>query len=380
MSVTPKRSRRTMPRQLGLRAVPANGVGLVYCVCRVCSFRQDGRWVSARTERRHAADRRSADRSEPGHYDDHYNDHFNEQTVSPVAAGDETKQRPDDAIPAVPDASDGDSQSSSSSRYSVMAHTRYAHAHIDPPTPPNSTCISVDDSDLEDGDDVSDSSGAPPMGKPTKASASRPQIPIDDEASTGSDSSPSASTSDSSTPSNMPSAATSGQTEYVFTASEASSLNDADSPLHEGTNLTVLTTCYLLIMFMTDNNVPKSGMQQLWHYLVLMLGEDASSNLPSFAQAYKWVTGYGGASRSELHCCVNDCVVFRDRPIAHDPTRSHRYAKLDRCPLCDEPRFNSSGKPRRVCSWIGVNRQLAARLWSPGECQTCHFNVIVMSL
>ena len=153
--------------------------------------------------------------------------------------------------------------------------------------------------------------------------------------------------------------------EYVFDVLVAANPS-LDQPLHDGTDISVLTVCYMLIFFMTDNNVSRTGMSQLWDFMVLMLGDDIASNLPPFKKAFKLVTETSGTTRQQLDCCVNDCVIFRDRPAGHDPHGQHRFANLTRCPNCKEPRYNSSDKPRRVFSWLGINRQLAARLWSPG--------------
>ena len=143
-------------------------------------------------------------------------------------------------------------------------------------------------------------------------------------------------------------------------------LPDGNARLHDGSEVTVLTACYLLISFMSDNNIPKSSMRHLWDVLALLMGNDISHNMPPFDEALRMVSGDAGLRRMVYDCCVNDCVIFRDRPLARDPNRLHQHATATTCPVCNEPRRNSAGKARREFSWLGLNAQLAARLWYPG--------------
>jgi hypothetical protein len=131
------------------------------------------------------------------------------------------------------------------------------------------------------------------------------------------------------------------------------------------TTVTVLVACYLLVSFMSEYNVPKSGMRVLWDYITVMLGENCHK-LPTFKQALETVGQYGGMRTETYDACVKDCVLFRDRPPEHDPKGEHRFAHLRSCPKCGAARYNKRGRARRRFSWLGVNRQLSARLWFPG--------------
>ena len=64
---------------------------------------------------------------------------------------------------------------------------------------------------------------------------------------------------------------------------------------------------------------------------------------------------------NEYHCCVNDCVVFRD-------SESEKYAQLQQCPKCKEPcyKIGSKGIPRKRFIHIPLEPRLR-RMFSQKE-------------
>ena len=54
----------------------------------------------------------------------------------------------------------------------------------------------------------------------------------------------------------------------------------------------------------------------------------------------------------EYHCCINDCVVFRDSKI-------HSYRGLSECPVCGESRYKSSTTiPRKTFKYLPVTDRI----------------------
>ena len=152
----------------------------------------------------------------------------------------------------------------------------------------------------------------------------------------------------------------------IILAGPTTALPDGNEPLHDGTGVSVLTACFLLISFMSENNIPKTSMRHLWDVLTLLLGPDMSARMPPFDTALRLVSSQTGYVCDEIECCINDCVLFRNRPLVRDPAHEHQLAQATQCPKCGEARSDQGGKARRKFSWLGVNRQLAARIWFPG--------------
>lgn len=57
--------------------------------------------------------------------------------------------------------------------------------------------------------------------------------------------------------------------------------------------------------------------------------------LPSDFVAWRRLRILSGLEFRSYDCCINSCVCFLGR-----------YAELNACPICDEPRLNSAGNPR----------------------------------
>ena len=48
-----------------------------------------------------------------------------------------------------------------------------------------------------------------------------------------------------------------------------------------------------------------------------------------------------------LHCCINDCIVFRDE-----------YTDVTICPICEAPRFDEDGSARRGVCYMPIGPRL----------------------
>jgi hypothetical protein len=84
-----------------------------------------------------------------------------------------------------------------------------------------------------------------------------------------------------------------------------------------------------------------------------------------FDKKMEIITSAGMMESVIYDVCVRSCVMFRDRPAEFDPEGNHQFANYTRCPKCREHRYSADGKARRTFSWLGINNQLAARLWVP---------------
>jgi hypothetical protein len=72
----------------------------------------------------------------------------------------------------------------------------------------------------------------------------------------------------------------------------------------------------------------------------------------TYAQAMRYIEAQGMMVVERVSVCVNDCITYTDSD--EDPT--HQYADQgtkeeslnQHCPLCNEPRNNHHGQPRKV--------------------------------
>ncbi|KAF9023216.1 hypothetical protein BDZ89DRAFT_955881, partial [Hymenopellis radicata] len=71
--------------------------------------------------------------------------------------------------------------------------------------------------------------------------------------------------------------------------------------------------------------------------------------LPGIDTIRTRIAGLAGITPQTYHCCVNSCVCF---------TGDH--ASRDECPFCQEKRYRSDGKPRKVFSYIPLIPRLVA--------------------
>ena len=119
-------------------------------------------------------------------------------------------------------------------------------------------------------------------------------------------------------------------------------LDDSSGPLCPGATITMFqATSILTSWFSLFPGISKSAFDRLLNILrmhILPVG----NNLPeSYSSAHKSLSHFLTPVKV-YHCCVNDCVVYRN-------STSGKYADLDRCPKCKEPRYkDSNGKiPRK---------------------------------
>ncbi|CAE6451722.1 unnamed protein product [Rhizoctonia solani] len=72
-------------------------------------------------------------------------------------------------------------------------------------------------------------------------------------------------------------------------------------------------------------------------------------DLPSTFVAWRRLRILSGLETRSYDCCINSCVCFLGR-----------YAALDACPVCREPRLNARGSPRRSFRYTPLIPQLRA--------------------
>ena len=77
------------------------------------------------------------------------------------------------------------------------------------------------------------------------------------------------------------------------------------------------------------------------------------SKVSSWKIAQAHVARLSGFQPEPYHCCINSCCAF-----------TGPHASLSACPYCSEPRYNSSGKPRKLFVYLPVIPRLKAFLAS----------------
>ena len=114
----------------------------------------------------------------------------------------------------------------------------------------------------------------------------------------------------------------------------------ANLPLFEGSTVNVLQAlCGYFSWFTGHPGTSKSALSdllRLHHNEILPQG----NNLPSsYEEAFSFIKPFL-LPFTTYHACPNDCVLFRK-------TDRYDHSCLKRCPVCNEPRFISKGKPYR---------------------------------
>lgn len=114
----------------------------------------------------------------------------------------------------------------------------------------------------------------------------------------------------------------------------------ANLPLFEGSTVNVLQAlCGYFSWFTGHPGTSKSALSdllRLHHREILPRG----NNLPScYEEAFAFIKPFP-LPFITYHACPNDCVLFRK-------TDRYDHSRLQRCPVCNESRFISKGKPYR---------------------------------
>ena len=119
-------------------------------------------------------------------------------------------------------------------------------------------------------------------------------------------------------------------------------------PLYSGSELTVSTA--LAILFSWFTSFPGVSKEALGHLLLLLhhFILPNGNRLPStYASAYDLIKSLL-VPEKEYHCCINDCIIFRDA-----------YKDHDECPECNEPRYVEGGKiPRKKFKYLPLGPRL----------------------
>ena len=120
-------------------------------------------------------------------------------------------------------------------------------------------------------------------------------------------------------------------------------LNDGSSnPLYPGASITQFQAISIMISWFTLHpGISKSAFDRLLYLLHTHI-LPAGNTLPqTYKEARKSLQNLLTPTKA-YHCCVNDCIIFRD-------SETKKYADLDHCPECNEHRFmeGSSSIPRK---------------------------------
>lgn len=108
----------------------------------------------------------------------------------------------------------------------------------------------------------------------------------------------------------------------------------SDDKLYTGASITQFQAISMLTSwFALHPGISKTAFDRLLYLLhtyILPIG----NSLPKCYGEVKSALHNFLTPTKEYHCCINDCVVFRD-------TDSVKYADLQQCPICGEPRYKS---------------------------------------
>lgn len=76
---------------------------------------------------------------------------------------------------------------------------------------------------------------------------------------------------------------------------------------------------------------------------------DDNDGLPGLTEHQARVAALSGIEPQRYHCCVNSCVCYVGP-----------HANLDKCPFCQQARYRSDGKPRKIFTYIPLVPRLQA--------------------
>lgn len=127
---------------------------------------------------------------------------------------------------------------------------------------------------------------------------------------------------------------------------------DGSQILYDGARLTIEQANYMLLSwFSSFPGVSKSAFSRLLYILHCFI-LPANNNLPSsYADLYKKIQAFLSPVK-DYHCCVNDCVVFRD-------SAAGEYSKLSQCPKCNEERYRQGTTiPRKRFKYIPLESRV----------------------
>ena len=101
----------------------------------------------------------------------------------------------------------------------------------------------------------------------------------------------------------------------------------------------------------------------LHHYLL-----PAGNKMPPSYSSATSMTKSMLSPVEDYHCCVNDCIIFRDSP-------EHSFAELDTCPVCGEARYDAGTRvPRKRFHYLPLTPRLHRLFGNPHTSQLlqCH--------
>ena len=127
---------------------------------------------------------------------------------------------------------------------------------------------------------------------------------------------------------------------------------DNGPQLYEGARITTGQAVYTLVSwFSSFPGLSKSAFNRLLYILHTFI-LPAENNLPtSYADLFKLLKP-DLCPVMDYHCCINDCVVYRD-------SGDHEYADLSKCPECDEDRYETGTMiPRKRFKYMPLENRV----------------------
>lgn len=137
------------------------------------------------------------------------------------------------------------------------------------------------------------------------------------------------------------------------TADDIPTLKLDEGPiLYPGASVTMDQAVYMLLSwFSTYPGISKSALDRLLHILHNFILPTANNLPTSYSNLMKRVQPFLSVVK-DYHCCVNDCIIFRD-------SDKGEYANASRCPECDEERYEPGTKiPRKRFKYLPLETRI----------------------
>jgi hypothetical protein len=141
-----------------------------------------------------------------------------------------------------------------------------------------------------------------------------------------------------------------------------------DKPLFTDSPYTVRTASFLILDTLSRASIPKTKMNEVWDLIDALLPNGHS--LPPIKLVRANLAQASGTAPVTIDVCREHCILYRNRDRRLDPRGEHQHAKAVACPVCGQSRYKNpraSPSKRRAYkkfTWMGINKQLARRLWN----------------
>lgn len=149
-----------------------------------------------------------------------------------------------------------------------------------------------------------------------------------------------------------------------------------DGPkLYPGARITSEQAMYTLVSwFSSYPGISKSAFSRLLHILHSFILPAENSLPQSYDDVLKMMQPFL-SSIKDYHCCVNDCIIFRDSDASDE-----KYAKLSECPKCGEDRYElGTNIPRKRFKYFPLENRVRQLFSNPTTSQLLQQHVSSVS-